>query len=50
MQRLDGLIGAIPQYLLMLRSQYWSEEKLSRYVEEHLNATLAAALGIPFYR
>lgn len=50
MQRLDGLIGATPQYLLMLRSQYWPEDKLSRYVEEHLRATLAAARGIPFYR
>lgn len=50
MPRLDGLIGAIPQYLMMLRSQYWSEEKLSRYVEKHLDATLAAALRIPFYR
>jgi len=50
MQRLDGLIGAIPQYLLMLRSQYWSQEKLSRYVNGHLDATLAAALRIPFYR
>lgn len=50
MQRLDGLIGAIPQYLLMLRSQYWPEEKLSRYVEQHLAATLRAARAIPFYR
>jgi phenylacetate-CoA ligase len=50
MQRLDGLFGTIPQYLLMLRSQYWPEEKLSRYVNEHLGATLAAARGIPFYR
>src|SRR6267143_3240385 len=50
MQRLDGLIGAIPQYQLMLRSQYWPEEKLRRYVGEHLGATLAAARGIPFYR
>jgi len=49
MQRLDGLIGAIPQYLLMLRSQYWSEDKLSRYVEKHLAVTLAAAKCIPFY-
>src|SRR5260370_20307027 len=50
MQRLDGLIGTIPQYLLMLRSQYWPEDKLSRYVEGHLRATLAAARRIPFYR
>ena len=50
MQRLDGLFGTIPQYLLMLRSQYWPEDKLSRYVEQHLDATLAAARRIPFYR
>src|SRR6266481_4497714 len=50
MQRLDGIVGAIPQYLMMLRSQYWTEDKLDRYVEKHLGATLAAARGIPFYR
>src|SRR5260370_41982668 len=50
MHRLDGIVGAIPQYLLMLRSQYWPEDKLSRYVEKHLRATLAAARGGPFYR
>ena len=50
MQRLDGIVGALPQYLLMLRSQYWSEDKLGRYVDKHLGATLAAARSIPFYR
>jgi phenylacetate-CoA ligase len=50
MQRLDGILGAIPQYLLMLRSQYWSEDKLGRYVYKLLGATLAAARSIPFYR
>jgi phenylacetate-CoA ligase len=50
MQRLDGIVGAIPLYLRMLRSQYWPEDKLARYVEKHLGATLAAARGIPFYR
>ena len=50
MHRLDGILGAVPQYLLMLRSQYWPEDKLSRYVEKHLRATLAAARGVPFYR
>jgi len=50
MQRLDGLLGALPQYFLMLRSQYWSEEVLNAYVAKHLDATLDAALRIPFYR
>src|SRR6266850_755401 len=50
MHRLDGILGAVPQYLLMLQSQYWPEDKLSRYVEKHLRATLAAARGVPFYR
>jgi phenylacetate-CoA ligase len=50
MARLDGILQAIPQYLLMLRSQYWSHQKLSDYVARHLDATLAAAHRIPFYR
>ena len=50
MARFNGLFGAIPQYLMMLWSQYWSAETLSRYVGKHLDATLVAALRIPFYR
>src|ERR1039457_950051 len=50
MLRFDGLVGAIPQYLLMSRSQYWSVNEMRHYVEKHLDATLAAALLIPFYR
>ncbi len=50
MQRLDGLFGALPQYLLMLRSQYWSREQLDAYVSRHLDSSLEAALRIPFYR
>ncbi len=50
MPRSDGIFAAIPQYALMLRSQYWSPEKLNRYVAKHLDATLGAALRIPFYR
>ena len=50
MLRFDGLFGALPQYLLMLRSQYWPEEKLQRYVRKHLDATMEGALRIPFYR
>src|SRR5271166_5133979 len=50
MQRLDGLLGAVPQYLLMLRAQYWSTRRLEAFVAKHLSATLDAALRIPFYR
>jgi phenylacetate-CoA ligase len=47
---MDGLLGALPQYLLMLRSQYWPKEQLDAYVSQHLKSTLEAALRIPFYR
>ncbi len=50
MRRLDGLFGALPQYLLMLRSQYWPKEQLDAFVAQHLDASLEAALRIPFYR
>ena len=36
MAEIQGLIGAVPQYALMLRSQYWAPEKLRRYVETNL--------------
>jgi phenylacetate-CoA ligase len=50
MAGIHGLIGAVPQYALMLRSQYWSAEKLHRYIEANLAQSLAAAICIPFYR
>ncbi len=50
MPRWDGIFGAIPQYLLMSRSQCWPAERLSRYVEKRLVETLAVAQKIPFYR
>ncbi|HVN29370.1 MAG TPA: AMP-binding protein, partial [Candidatus Binataceae bacterium] len=50
MPRLDGLVAALPQYLMMLRSQYWTEERLRAYVAAQLEATLGAGLRIPFYR
>jgi phenylacetate-CoA ligase len=46
----EGILGAIPYYLLMLRSQYWVLERLRSYVEKHLDTTLSAAIRLPFYR
>jgi len=48
--RLDGLAGAAALYPRLLRSQFWPPERLRRYAEEHLAATLRAARRIPFYR
>jgi phenylacetate-CoA ligase len=45
-----ALIGAVPQYAVISRSQYWAPERLHRYVEAHLARSLAAASHIPFYR
>jgi phenylacetate-CoA ligase len=45
-----GVLGAAPRYASLLRSQYWSPERLHDYVETRLEDTLAAALRIPFYR
>ncbi|HLX37188.1 MAG TPA: AMP-binding protein [Candidatus Binataceae bacterium] len=50
MLRIDGIAGALPQYLMMRRSQYWLPNRLGRYVNTHLAETLAAASKIPFYR
>jgi phenylacetate-CoA ligase len=47
---IQGLVGALPQYALMSRSQYWAPERLHRYVEASLTRSLAAASRIPFYR
>jgi len=48
--RLIGFLGAAPQYAHLLRSQYWSPDRLRRYTEEHLARALEAAGRIPFYR
>jgi phenylacetate-CoA ligase len=50
MAEIQGLIGAVPQYALMLRSQYWGREKLNRYVEANLASSFASAMQVPFYR
>jgi phenylacetate-CoA ligase len=46
----QGLIGAVLQYALMSRSQYWAPARLNRYVKANLARSLAAAARIPFYR
>src|SRR5271156_391961 len=50
MAGVQGLIGAVPLYALMLRSQYWAPEKLHSYLESNLTQSFAAAMEIPFYR
>src|SRR5580692_5234637 len=49
MQKLDGLFGALPQYLLMLRSQYWSKQQLDAYLARHLRLTLEAACSAEYH-
>jgi len=43
------IFGAAPRYVQLLRSQYWSPEKLRAYQEKRLQKTLEAASRIPFY-
>ena len=50
MPRFDGILGAFPQYLMMLRSQYWPDPRREEYVNHHLKMTLSAARRILFYR
>ena len=49
MGALAKLVQAIPRYLELLDSQYWSAEKLNSYREQQLRRTLALAAKIPFY-
>jgi phenylacetate-CoA ligase len=44
-----NLIAAAPRYAMLLRSQYWSRERLNAFVSSRLEQTLAAACAIPFY-
>jgi phenylacetate-CoA ligase len=44
------LLGVLPRYLELLRSQYWSEEKRAVYSNRRLEEAIAAAREIPFYR
>ena len=43
------LVEAAPRYIGLLRSQFWSAERLRSYREEQIRRTLAAAGKIPFY-
>jgi phenylacetate-CoA ligase len=43
------LIEATPRYIGLLKSQYWSAEKLNLYREEQFRRILAVATRIPFY-
>ena len=49
MSALIRLLESAPRYFGLLRSQYWSAERLRSYQEEGLRSTLAAAARIPFY-
>jgi phenylacetate-CoA ligase len=46
----DGLVRAAPEYVRLLRSQYWAPAQFERYIAKHLAETLTAAARIPFYR
>jgi phenylacetate-CoA ligase len=49
MSAIARLLEAAPRYAKLLRSQYWPQERLASYREQHLKQTLAAARRIPFY-
>jgi phenylacetate-CoA ligase len=49
MSVLATLLDAAPRYAALIRSQYWTPEKLGAYRDAQLRKTLAAAAGIPFY-
>ncbi len=44
-----ALLTAIPRYLQLSRSQWWSPEHLDAYQKEQLDRTLRVASSIPFY-
>ena len=43
------LIGAVPRYLQLNRSQYWTPDRLDAYRRGRLRRTFRAAMRIPFY-
>jgi phenylacetate-CoA ligase len=47
--RFTGFGGAVPQYLALRCSQYWSVERRQHYVESRLSESIRAAIRIPFY-
>src|SRR5262252_8937055 len=50
MRALVGVAGAVPRYVRLLRSQYWSAARRQAEVDARLAQTLRAARRIPFYR
>lgn len=49
MSAIARLLEAAPRYVELLSSQYWPQERLASYREQHLEQTLSAARRIPFY-
>src|ERR1700676_5669976 len=49
MSAIARLLEAAPRYAKLLSSQYWPQERLASYREQHLEQTLSAARRIPFY-
>jgi phenylacetate-CoA ligase len=49
MTTLSTILRATNRYRALLRSQYWSAEKLRAYTHRALDETLRAAVQIPFY-
>jgi phenylacetate-coenzyme A ligase PaaK-like adenylate-forming protein len=49
MGRFIGFGGAVPRYLNLKRSQYWTDERFRRYVTSALRESLEAAARIPYY-
>jgi phenylacetate-CoA ligase len=47
---LRHLLEAIPQYRRLLKSQYWSAERMRAYSDSRLERVLRSAGAIPFYR
>jgi len=44
-----NLLEAVPRYLQLSRSQYWSADRLEAYRRDRLSKTFQAAMKIPFY-
>lgn len=49
MGRFTGFGGALPRYLALRHSQYWTRERLQGYSETRLIQTFIATARIPFY-
>jgi len=49
MSAVANLLGAVPRYVALQRSQHWPPETLHAYTQARLRRTLEAAATIPFY-